>query len=183
MKRALEAFSRTVAQAYLATLMLITYAFPVIFVFAAWVVLGIIIDSLELSRALGKGVLIGLFVIGFGMALFFSVYVWPRVSPMIGKVMDALGETEKKKALIDCDPKELDLEMLTFLQSSVMAKLLLVNNEMMRRYTGLGKVVNSTEWDNRDEYLRTFFKAVDRCEQLNVLLEARLAEVMPKEST
>ena len=71
--------------------------------------------------------------------------------------------------------------MLTFLQSSVMAKLLLVNNELIRRYSGLGKV--ALEMDNNDQYLRAFFAAVDRCEQMNSILNVALAEVMPKKST
>jgi len=47
---------------------------------------------------------------------------------------------EKGKILINQDPRKLNLEALSFLQSSVMAKLLLVNNELIRRYSGLGKV-------------------------------------------
>jgi hypothetical protein len=98
MQRALEAFSRG-ANTYQGVLVIVVYVFPVISVFAAWAllgyILGYIMDSLELSRAFGKGVLVGLFVVGFGMALFFSVYVWPRVSPVIGKVMDQLGEAIK----------------------------------------------------------------------------------------
>jgi hypothetical protein len=49
-------------------------------------ILDLIIDSLELRRALGVYALVGLFVIGFGVALFFSVYVWPRASLVISKV-------------------------------------------------------------------------------------------------
>jgi hypothetical protein len=194
MKRALEAFGRTVAQTYLAAVAITVYAFPVIFVIAMWALVGyalaFIMDGLGVSRALGKGVLVVVFGIGFGVALFFSVYVWPRVSEVIGKIFDLIGEaaseagttaSRKKKALIDCDPRELDLEMLTFLQSSVMAKLLLVNNELIRRYSGLGKV--ALEMDNNDQYLRAFFAAVDRCRQMNSILNVALAEVMPKKST
>jgi hypothetical protein len=196
MKRMLEAFSRGVANTYLGALAITVFFFPAIFVVATWAllgyILGFIIDSLELNRALGVYALVGFFVVGFSLALFFSVYVWPRVSEVIGKIIDQLGEAtratpadatafRKKKALIDCDPGELDLGMLTFLQSSVMAKLLLVNNELIRRYSGLGKV--TLEMDNNDKYLRTFFAAVDRCEQMNSILNVALAEVMPKKST
>jgi hypothetical protein len=49
--------------------------------------------------ALGRSALVGLFVIGFGVALFFSVYVWPRVSEVIGKIIDQLGEASKEASL------------------------------------------------------------------------------------
>jgi hypothetical protein len=122
MKRTLEAFGRTVARTYLAALAIVVYAFPVIFVIAMWALVGyalaFIMDGLGVSRTLGKGVLVVVFGIGFGAALFFSVYVWPRVSEVIGKIFDLIGEaaseagttaSRKKKALIDCDPRELDL--------------------------------------------------------------------------
>jgi len=91
MKRALEA--------YLVALLLIVRVFPGIFVFAVWallaLILGFIMDSLELSRTLIVYALVGLFVVGFGVALFFSVYAWPRLSEVIGKIMDQLGEASK----------------------------------------------------------------------------------------
>ena len=82
---------------------------------------------------------------------------------------------KKRKALIDQDLRQLDLEMLTFLQSAVMAKLLLVNNELIRRYRNLGQVAQ--EMDNSDQYLRAFFSGVDRCEQINAILNARLLRI------
>jgi hypothetical protein len=87
---------------------------------------------------------------------------------------------KKRKALIDQDLRQLDLEMLTFLQSAVMAKLLLVNNELIRRYRNLGQVAQ--EMDNSDQYLRAFFSGVDRCEQINAILNVALAENMLKKS-
>jgi len=42
-----------------------------------------------------------------------------------------------KRKLIDRDPKTIDLINLTILEKSLMAKLLLVNNELIKRYTKL----------------------------------------------
>jgi len=99
MKHMLEAFGSGVAKPYLGSLAIIVSFFPAIFVCAIWAllgyVLGSIIDSLELSGALGVYAVVGMFVIGFGVALFFSVYVWPRVSDVISKVLDQLGEAAK----------------------------------------------------------------------------------------
>jgi hypothetical protein len=92
MKHMLEAFARGFAKTYLGLLVIIVYIFPAIFVCAAWALLAFIVDSLELNGLYG----LGLFVIGFfGMVVFFGVYVWPRVSDVIGKVMDQLGEAIK----------------------------------------------------------------------------------------
>jgi 4-hydroxybenzoate polyprenyltransferase len=56
---------------------------------------GRVVPAGYVNIRLGKGALLGLFVVGFGIALFFSVYVWPRVGPVIGKVMDQLGDASK----------------------------------------------------------------------------------------
>jgi hypothetical protein len=91
---------------------------------------------------------------------------------------------EKGKILINQDPRKLDLQALSFLQSSVMAKLLLVNNELIRRYSGLGKVALEMggDKDKKDECLRTFFAVVDRCEQMNAILNDALAENLPQKT-
>ncbi len=48
-----------------------------------------------------------------------------------------MGLFSKKKNLIDYDPKELDMEMLSHMQASLVAKLMLVNEELIKRYANI----------------------------------------------
>jgi hypothetical protein len=86
----------------------------------------------------------------------------------------------KKKALIDCDPKELDVERLNLLQSAIMARLVLVNNELLRRWQGMIEVAKGM--DKEAEYRAVFGAAADRCEQINAILSVALAENLPPKS-
>jgi hypothetical protein len=95
MKRALEAFGLAVAKAYFGFLLTIVYAFPIIFVGGFLALLAYVLDHAGLSRLLGLSGLIAYLVFSFVAALFFSVYAWPHVSPVIDKVMDQLGEAAK----------------------------------------------------------------------------------------
>lgn len=90
MGKALEAVGRNVAKFYLGLLALAVLAYPFIFVLAAIALLAFIFDHIGLSRLLGFPGLLVFVVISFGMALFFSVYVWPHISPVTGKVFDQL---------------------------------------------------------------------------------------------
>jgi hypothetical protein len=95
MKRALEAAGLTVAKAYFGLLLTIVYAFPVIFVGGLLWLLAYVLDHAGLTQPFGAAGLIGYLVFCFVAALFFSVYAWPHVSPVIDKVMDQLGEAAK----------------------------------------------------------------------------------------
>jgi hypothetical protein len=87
MKRALEAFGLTVAKTYLGSL--------VIFVGGLLWLLAYVLDHVGLSQPLGAAGLIGYLVFCFVAALFFLVYAWPHVSPVVGKVLDQLGDASK----------------------------------------------------------------------------------------
>ena len=95
MKRALEAFGQTVAKGYLGLLLLTVFSYPLIFVGGFLTLVAYFLDNAGLSRLLGLSGLIGYLVFSFVTALFFSVYTWPHVSPVIDKVMEQLGEAAK----------------------------------------------------------------------------------------
>jgi hypothetical protein len=95
MKCALEAFGQTVAKGYLGLLLLTVFSYPLIFVGGFLTLVAYVLDHAGLSRLLGLSGLIAYLVFSFVTAMFFSVYAWPHVSPVIGKVMDQLGEAAK----------------------------------------------------------------------------------------
>jgi hypothetical protein len=77
-----------------------------------------------------------------------------------------------KKKLIDYDPKSLDLVKLTLVEQSLTAKLMLVNNELIRRYTNM---IETVETADAEESRKLFAGQVARLTKLNVVLEGKLA--------
>ena len=78
------------------------------------------------------------------------------------------------KPLIEYDPKELNLELLGTLQSALIAKLMLVNRELSRRYRKLVEL--SAGLPNTDQEARALATGVNRCERLTATLEAYFIE-------
>ena len=74
------------------------------------------------------------------------------------------------KPLIEYDPKELNLELLGTLQSALIAKLMLVNRELSRRYRKLVEL--SAGLPNTDQEARALATGANRCERLTATLEA-----------
>jgi hypothetical protein len=82
----------------------------------------------------------------------------------------------KKNKLIEYDPKTLDLEKLSVLQKSLIAKLLLVNNELIKRYTTLIEL--SKGMADMEDGRKIFADDVARLIRLNMVLEDELARVL-----
>jgi len=79
-----------------------------------------------------------------------------------------------QKPLFEHDPKELNLEWLVTLQSALVAKLLLVNRELSAR--GRSLVALSDGLPNVEDEREKLLKGAHWCDQVNVILEARLIE-------
>ena len=78
----------------------------------------------------------------------------------------------KKPSLYEMDPKDLDLEGLLLLQSSLLAKLLLVTRNLQQRYEGLSAVGAEIKHDTSD----FFAKEVKRMNGLSLIIENVLAQ-------
>jgi len=86
-----------------------------------------------------------------------------------------------RKKLIEYDPRTLDLEKLSLLEKSLMAKLLLVNNELITRYTRLMEA--SMGLPGMDDGRKVFADGVARCIKLNIILEDELARVLAAQTS
>ena len=80
----------------------------------------------------------------------------------------------RKKELFDCEPGELDLVLLAHLQASLLAKLILVNEEMHNRYR---KVLDSGESGNSRKVLAD---GAHSLASFNKYLENELARITGK---
>lgn len=79
----------------------------------------------------------------------------------------------RKAKLIERDPKTLDLETLLGLQGALVAKLMLVNEELRSRYANLAELsqdLDASAW-------RTFTDGADRLKAFNALLETELTRI------
>ncbi len=84
----------------------------------------------------------------------------------------------KKKKLYEHDPKELALETLSELQASLIAKLFLVNQELISRYRNVTDL-SSTIPGSEDA--RTVIEdSADHLEKVNTFLQAELARITGK---
>jgi hypothetical protein len=92
--------------------------------------------------------------------------------PRLRKLM---GLFSKPKKLIDYELSELDLDMLSHLQASLMAKLILVNKELIARHRKLG--VLAAGLTGAEDSRQVLLKAVARFEQLNAYLESELSQI------
>jgi hypothetical protein len=80
------------------------------------------------------------------------------------------------KKLYDYDPRTLDLERLTLLEKSLMAKLLLVSRELIERYTKL--IDLSKDMPNMTDGRKVMAAGVADRVKLNILLENELSHVL-----
>ena len=80
--------------------------------------------------------------------------------------------------MIDYKPEELNLELLSQLQGSLVAKLLLVNQELISRYRSVMSLSQDLPESkaNRD----VLSKSADRLEKFNEILESELARILCK---
>ena len=82
---------------------------------------------------------------------------------------------EKKKKLFERDPKTLDLDMLSHLQASLVAKLILVNDELHRRYENLSGL--SEEVAGSEKSRNVFQQGAVSLEAFNVYLNEELKRI------
>ncbi len=83
---------------------------------------------------------------------------------------------EKKKKLFERDPKTLDLDMLSHLQASLVAKLILVNEELHRRYESLAGL--SEEVPGSEKSQNVLEQGAVRLEAFNVYLNEELNRIV-----
>ena len=81
----------------------------------------------------------------------------------------------RKKKLIDQDPKSLSLEMLSLLQASLIAKLIVTNQELQTRYERLADL--SKDSDSAEHLTNTFVKGTSHLTQFNEHLSKELARI------
>ena len=84
-----------------------------------------------------------------------------------------MGIIGKKKKLFEYDPKELDLDALSELQLSLIAKLFLVNQELINRFrnvTDLGSTLPDSE-----NAIAVLTARSDHLEKVNSFLQSELA--------
>lgn len=80
----------------------------------------------------------------------------------------------RKKKLIDEDPKTLSLEVLSILQASLMAKLLLVNDELQGRYRRLAEL--SEGLPDAEANASLFKSSTDELRGFNLIINQILAK-------
>jgi len=81
----------------------------------------------------------------------------------------------RKRKLIDHDPATLSLEMLSVLQGSLVAKLMLVNKELHHRYQSIADL--SAGLQDSDASRSVLLKSAERLVQFNAFLEAELVHI------
>ena len=81
----------------------------------------------------------------------------------------------RKKRLIDYDPAKLNLEMLSTLQGSLVAKLIIVNEELRRRWQSVADL--SEDLPNSGASRAVLASGAARLERFNAFLETELAEI------
>ena len=82
---------------------------------------------------------------------------------------------KKTKKLFEYDPKELDLGMLSHLQASLVAKLVLVHDELLARNRKLIEL--SGGLDKVEKPQAALAKEADHVEQLNDILKFELKRI------
>lgn len=82
----------------------------------------------------------------------------------------------RKKKLIDHDPKTLSLELLSTLQGSLIAKLILVNTELASRWRSIAQI--SADLPDSGGARKTLVDGAERVETLNRVLNAALAQCL-----
>ena len=75
----------------------------------------------------------------------------------------------EKPKLFEEDPKNLTFEMALLLQSALMAKLILVNRDLVRRYNGLAEGANGLP--DGQALSKQFLHWSDECQRMNSIFE------------
>lgn len=83
-----------------------------------------------------------------------------------------------KKKLYEHDPEELDLETLSELQASLIAKLFLVNQELISRYRNVTDL--SSKLPGSEKARNVLSDSADHLEKVNTFLQAELARITGK---
>lgn len=86
----------------------------------------------------------------------------------------------RQKQLYEYDPKELDLDTLTELQTSLIAKLFLVNQELILRFRNVTEL--GTNLPKSDGAMAVLADSADHLDKVNTFLKAELARITGKES-
>lgn len=89
-----------------------------------------------------------------------------------------MGLFTSKKKLYEHDPEELDLETLSELQASLIAKLFLVNQELITRYKNVTDL--STKLPGSENARTVLSDSTDHLEKVNTFLQAELARITGK---
>jgi hypothetical protein len=84
----------------------------------------------------------------------------------------------KGKKLYEHDPEELDLETLSELQASLIAKLFLVNQELISRYKNVTDL--SSGLPGSANARTVLSDSADHLEKVNTFLQAELARITGK---
>jgi hypothetical protein len=86
-----------------------------------------------------------------------------------------MGPFSKEKKLVDYDLKELDLEMLSQLQASLVAKLILVNEELSSRWKNISAL--GSDLPNSDDARAVLDSGTEHLEEFNSILQSELARI------
>ena len=78
-----------------------------------------------------------------------------------------------ERPLYECNPAELDLNMLHHLQAGLIAKLVIANREILGRYDGV--LAQAASEKLQDERTRELGERARRLRKLNTVLEGELA--------
>lgn len=89
-----------------------------------------------------------------------------------------MAVTNQPKKLYECDPKELELSSLSDLQTSLMAKLFLVNQELIFRYRQTADL--SPNIPGTENAKTVITESVNHLEKVNAFLQAEIARITGK---
>lgn len=89
-----------------------------------------------------------------------------------------MGFFKKDKKLYDYDPKELDLELLSHLQAGLVAKLVLVNEELISRYKNIVEL--GSEIKNSENQITVLIEGAKHLENINLVLHSELIRITGK---
>lgn len=87
-----------------------------------------------------------------------------------------MGLFSKERKLVDYDPKELDLDMLSHLQASLVAKLILVNEELISRWVSVATL--GSDIPNTEGAQATLQSGAAHLKEFNTMLEEELARIV-----
>lgn len=86
-----------------------------------------------------------------------------------------MGLFSKEKKLVDYDPRELNFEMLSQLQASLVAKLILVNEELSSRWKNISAL--GSDLPNSEDVRAVLGSGAEHLEEFNSILQSELARI------